>query len=67
MCRRSRLAAVRADVRRKRSTEHLDFSSTLSNPPHEAFGNFVIVNEGREFFVVDNEEGWAASGIGKKL
>jgi len=48
-------------------TGFLDFSSTLSNPPHEAFGNFVIVNEGREFFVLDNEEGWAASGIGKKL
>lgn len=45
----------------------LDFSSTLSNPPHEAEGNFVIVNEGREFFVVDNEEGWAANGVGKKL
>ena len=48
-------------------TGFLDFSSTLSNPPHEAFGNFVIVNEGREFFVVDNEDGWAASGVGKKL
>lgn len=48
-------------------TGFLDFSSTLSNPPHEAFGNFVIVNEGREFFVLDNEDGWAASGVGKKL
>jgi hypothetical protein len=48
-------------------TGFLDFSSTLSNPPHEAHGDFVIVNNGQEFFVVDNEEGWAASGVGKKL
>ncbi|HSE32458.1 MAG TPA: hypothetical protein VLA93_12880 [Pyrinomonadaceae bacterium] len=48
-------------------TGFLDFSSDLSNPPHEAHGNFVIVDEGREFFVVDNEEFWAASGIGKKI
>lgn len=45
----------------------LDFSSTISNPPHEASGNFVIVNQGQEFFVLDNEDGWAASGVGKKL
>jgi len=48
-------------------TGFLDFSSTLSNPPHQAHGNFVIVNQGQEFFVVDNEDGWAASGVGKKL
>ena len=48
-------------------TGFLDFSSNLSNPPHEAHGDFVIVNNGQEFFVVDNEEGWAASGVGKKL
>ena len=48
-------------------TGFLDFTSTLSNPPHEAHGDFVIVDEGREFFVVDNEDGWAADGIGKKL
>ena len=47
-------------------TGFLDFSSNLSNPPHEAHGDFVIVNNGQEFFVVDNEEGWAASGVGKK-
>ena len=45
----------------------LDFSSTITNPPHEAHGNFVIVNEGKEFFVLDNEDGWAANGVGKKL
>jgi hypothetical protein len=48
-------------------TGFLDFSSSLSNPPHEAHGDFVIVNNGQEFFVIDNEEGWAASGVGKKL
>jgi hypothetical protein len=48
-------------------TGFLDFSSTITNPPHEAHGNFVIVDGGREFFVVDNEEGWAANGVGKKL
>jgi hypothetical protein len=48
-------------------TGFLDFSSTLSIPPHQAHGNFVIVNQGQEFFVIDNEDGWAASGVGKKL
>lgn len=45
----------------------LDFSSAITNPPHNAHGNFVIVDEGREFFVVDNEDGWAASGVGKRI
>jgi hypothetical protein len=48
-------------------TGFLDFSSTISVPPHEAHGNFVIVDNGKEFYVVDNEEGWAANGVGKKL
>lgn len=48
-------------------TGFLDFSSGLSNPPHEAHGNFVIVDGGKEFFVVDNETGWAANGVGKRL
>lgn len=48
-------------------TGFLDFSSTLTNPPHEVHGNFVIVDEGREFFVLDNEDDWAANGVGKKL
>lgn len=48
-------------------TGFLDFSSNLSVPPHEAHGDFVIVNNGQEFFVVDNEEGWAASGVGKRI
>jgi hypothetical protein len=48
-------------------TGFLDFSSSLSDPPHAAHGDFVIVNNGQEFFVVDNEEGWAANGVGKKF
>jgi hypothetical protein len=48
-------------------TGFLDFSSFLSNPPHEAHGDFIIVDGGKEFFIVDNEEGWAANGVGKRL
>ncbi|MCX7109006.1 MAG: hypothetical protein NTX45_02525 [Proteobacteria bacterium] len=47
-------------------TGFLDFSSNLSDPPHEATGNLVIVNKGQEFFIVDNEDGWAANGVGKR-
>jgi hypothetical protein len=48
-------------------TGFLDFSSNLSNPPHIALGDFVIVDEGKGFFVLDNEEGWAAGGVARKL
>ena len=48
-------------------TGFLDFSSNLGGTPHEAHGDFVIVNNGQEFFVLDNEEGWAASGVGKRI
>ena len=48
-------------------TGFLDFSSNLSNPPHIAHGNFVIVDEGKGFFVLDNEGGWAAGGVAGKL
>ena len=48
-------------------TGFLDFSSNLSNPPHEAHGDFVIVDEGKGFFVLDNEDGWAAGGVARKL
>ena len=47
-------------------TGFLDFSSNLSDPPHAAHGDFVIVDGGKEFFLLDNEEGWAASGVAKK-
>ena len=48
-------------------TGFLDFSSTITNPPHHAHGDFIIVDEGKEFFVVDSEDGWVASGVGKRL
>ena len=48
-------------------TGYLDFSSNLTNPPHQAHGDFVIVDQGQEFFVLDNEDGWAASGVGKRM
>ncbi len=48
-------------------TGFLDFSSSISNPPHMAHGELVIVNNGQEFFVLDNEDGWVASGVGKKM
>ena len=48
-------------------TGYLNFSSNLTNPPHVAFGNFVIVDDGKEFFFVDNEDTWAASGVGKRI
>jgi hypothetical protein len=52
---------------REDCTGFLDFSSDLSDPPHEARGELVIVDGGDEFFVLDNEDGWAASGVGKRL
>jgi len=52
---------------REDCTGFLDFSSNLSNPPHEAHGDFVIVDEGREFFIVDSENEWVAGGVGKRL
>jgi hypothetical protein len=48
-------------------TGFLDFSSNLSNPPHQAHGDFVITDEGKGFFVLDNEDGWAASGVARRL
>ena len=48
-------------------TGFLDFTSNISVPPHEAHGDFVIVNNGQEFFLLDNEEGWAASGVAKRI
>lgn len=48
-------------------TGFLDFSSNITDPPHEAHGDFVIVDNGQEFFIVDNEEGWAANGVGKRI
>jgi hypothetical protein len=48
-------------------TGYLDFDSNITTPAHEAHGDFVIVDRGQEFYVVDNEEGWATNGVGKKI
>ena len=40
--------------------------STLVRP-HDARGDFVLVDGGREFFMIDNEEGWVLNGVGKKF
>jgi hypothetical protein len=48
-------------------TGFLDFTSHITNPPHEAHGDFVIVSNGQEFFIVDSEEHWAANGVGKRI
>ena len=48
-------------------TGFLDFSSNLTTPPHDVLGNFVIVEQGRETYFLDNEEGWAAIGVGKRM
>lgn len=47
-------------------TGRLEFPSNLAQP-HDAHGNFVIVDNGKELYLIDNEENWAASGVGKKL
>jgi hypothetical protein len=48
-------------------TGYLDYSSTLSNPPHQAHGNFVIVDEAKGLFFTDNETGWVANGQARKI
>jgi len=48
-------------------TGFLDFTSNLTDPPHQAHGDFVIVNNGQEIFFVDNEAGWVAGGVGKRI
>jgi hypothetical protein len=48
-------------------TGYLDYSSTLSNPPHQAHSNFVIVDEAKGLFFTDNEAGWVANGQARKI
>lgn len=45
----------------------LDFSSNITTPPHEAHGAFVIVDQGQGLFFLDDEDEWAAGGVGRKL
>lgn len=45
----------------------VDYTTNLTNPPHRAHGAFVIVDQGRGLFFLDDEENWAAGGVGRKL
>ena len=44
----------------------LTFPSELARE-HEAEGLCVVVDGGKEFYCLDNEEGWVALGVGKKM
>jgi len=48
-------------------TGFLDFTSTITGPPRTVHGDFVIVANGQEFFLVDSEEHWSANGVGKRI
>ena len=48
-------------------TGYLDYTTQLTDPAHPVHGEFVIVDDGKEFFVLDDEDGWQATGIGKRL
>jgi hypothetical protein len=54
-------------VVRSDCTGYLDYTTHLTDPSHPVHGEFVIVDEGKEFFVLDDEDGWQATGIGKRL
>ncbi len=47
-------------------TGKLEFLSSVTIPPHSAPGDFVIVNGGDEFFIINSEEGVTANGVGKR-
>jgi hypothetical protein len=47
-------------------TGTLEFLSNVTTPPHTAPGDFVIVNGGDEFFIINSEEGVTANGVGKR-
>ena len=34
---------------------------------HEAVGACVLVDNGKEFYCLDVEEGWVTTGIGKRI
>jgi hypothetical protein len=48
-------------------TGFLSFPSTLTGPPRDVRGDFVIVDGGQEFFLLDNSDNWVANGVGKRL
>ena len=42
-------------------------SEIVPGQPHEARGDLVLVDGGKELFIVDNEERWVVNGVGKKF
>lgn len=48
-------------------TRFLSFISNVSGQPQEVRGDFVVVDEGKEFFLLDNSDHWVANGVGKRL
>jgi hypothetical protein len=47
-------------------TFRLFFASVLGHP-HDVVGDCVLVDNGREFYCLDVEIGWVATGVGKKI
>ena len=47
-------------------TGFIAYTSTLTGPPVEVRGDFVVVDGGREIFFLDNSDNWVANGVGKK-
>jgi hypothetical protein len=45
----------------------LSFTSNVSGQPQNVRGDFVIVDGGQEFFLLDNSDNWVANGVGKRL
>jgi hypothetical protein len=48
-------------------TGFLNFISIVSGQPTNVRGDFVVVQGGQEFFLLDNSDNWVANGVGKKL
>ena len=48
-------------------TGFISYTSTLTGPPREVRGDFVIVDGGQEIFFLDNSDNWVANGVGKRL
>lgn len=48
-------------------TGFLDYTTDLTDPAHAVHGEFVIVDQGQGFFVLDDEDGWQATGIARRI
>jgi hypothetical protein len=42
-------------------------SEIVPGSPHQAHGDIVLVDSGKEFYFIDHEEGWILNGVGKKF